>query len=95
MAIVDAKDEEIPGIVVGAEITGKARISGDSVADEKEDDAVVKGATDGLNGVGGSNGTNGKAADGGNFHEKLNAVKEHVERGHLFNLVAKGFNKDS
>lgn len=94
MTIVDAKGEEIPGIVVGGDITRKAQISGDQLADSEED-AAVKEIEENLDGVSLSNGTNGKATSGGNFHEKLNAVKEHVERGHLFNLVAKGFNKDS
>jgi hypothetical protein len=40
MTIVDAKDEEIPGIVVGGDITGKAQLSGDTMADGEEQAAV-------------------------------------------------------
>jgi catalase len=94
MAIVDAKDEEIPGIVVGGDITGKAQLSGDPMADGEEQ-AAVKDVLQSLNGVSLDDGTKGKATNGGNFHDKLNAVKEHVEKGHLFNLVAKGFNAES
>ena len=94
MAIADADDEEIPGIVVGGDVTGKAQISGSPMAGGEEE-AAVKDTMQKMGGASMSSGSNCKASNASGFHEKLNAVKEHVERGHLFNLVAKGFNNES
>jgi catalase len=89
-----ADDEEITGIVVGGDVTGKAQISGSPMADGEED-AAVKDVMQNLDSATLSNGSNSKASNDRDFHKKLNAVKDHVERGHLFNLVAKGFNKEA
>jgi len=41
-----------------------------------------------------SNGANGGVKpEKESFRERLDSVKDHVERGHLFNIVAKGFEK--
>ena len=67
----------------------EAQISGSPMADGKEDAAVK----DNLDITTLRNGTNNEVStsNGGDFHKKLNAVKDHVKRVHLFNLVAKGF----
>ena len=92
MAKADADDEEILGIVVGrGGVTGKAQVSESPMVDGEED-AAEKDIMQNLDIVTLSNGTNSKASNNGDFHKKLNAVKDHVEREHLFNLVAKGFN---
>lgn len=94
MAIIDAKGEEIPGVIVGDGFTGKVQINGQPKVGGGED-AAVKDVSEKLDGASLNNGTNGKANNHEDFYDKLNTVKEHVEKGHLFNLVAKGFNKDS
>lgn len=80
--------------MVGGNIIIKAQISGDPIADSEEQ-AAVKGVLQSLNGASLDNCAEGEATNGGDFHDKLNAVKKHVEKGQLFNLLPKGFNAES
>ena len=101
MVKAKANMEEIPGIVVGGNVTKSAQISGDPMADGEEaakviDEELTYGNGNTYQVVNGkgkdSNGVNGSAEKSGpTLHDKLEAVKKHIEEGHLFNVVAKGF----
>lgn len=75
-------DQEIPGVVVGGNILPGAPISGTLGGDTEERLKTT---------VGSLSIADPKAGNGDDLHDKISTLKK---EGHLFNLVAKGFQKD-
>jgi len=91
LVIVNANDEEIPGVVVSGDILPGAQISGTTMADGEQNANLIDMTPGTKSGSRKASNDSDKKEDGGNFHDKLHAVHEAVENAHLSNVVAKGF----